>query len=545
MKGWKLKVVLIFSTILFFMAGMMVVMIVAPGADILGLKYIRSTSGSIDSEQGFYTGELLDTDVVINCDNILVKVNFVQSYTFSVHLVDVYNGYCKSGDEPEVTMAIKEGIYTFDVNEYQPFVYHNRSDESALYINVPIYFTGRVIVCSRKSKVITSGLVGNLYGLTIETGGVVDIQDNLKTTDLNLVVKDKKVTISENAKIKGNLNIESQNANISCGCVIGGDISIKSKGGSLKFPECNNLTVEASNTEISSVNENVAKVKNNANITSNDDVTLNCLGDATITTKRGKVSLGETATTNSGKIVVTTKSGNIDLKGTYSGSVTIDTSSGDVIADWLKQAKITSVYGKVKSARVDDGEITTGGSGITILQSGKMLILKTRGGDIILGEKGKYFDASVKATTTAGKIVINNARGKEYKLQTASGDVDFLGSEKVSTKLTITSEKGFITAKNITDECTIKSTGKIDCTIVSTTATTTITGKSGSVSVTLPKTFVYELNSSKKENIYINDEQVGTETDDGGCEYITRADYKGADKLTITTNKGKITIKDR
>lgn len=526
------------------MAGMMVVMIVAPGADILGLKYIRSTSGSIDSEQSFHSADLLDTDVVINCDNILVKVNFVQSYTFSVHLVDVYNGYCKSGDEPEVTMAIKDGIYTFDVNEYQPFVYHNRSDESALYVNVPIYFLGRVKVVSRKSKVETSGLVGKLSGLTIETGGVVSIQDNLNTTDLNLVVKDKKVTISENAKIKGNLNIESNSASIFCGCAIGGNITITSKGGSLKFSECNNLTVEASNTEIASANENIAKVQN-ATITTNDNVTITASGNVSVTTKRGKVTLGESSGTNSGVIEIKTQSGDVDLKGSYSGNVTIETSSGDIEANWLKQAKITSVYGKFKATRVDDGEITTGGSGITILQSGKMLILKTRGGDIILGEKSKYFDASVKATSTAGKITICNARGKEYKLQTASGDVDFSGSEKVSTRLTITSEKGFITATNITDECTIKSNGKIDCTIVSNTATTTITGKSGSVSVTLPKTFVYELKSSKKENIFINNEQVGTETEDNKSEYITRADYKGADKLTITTNKGKITIKDK
>lgn len=49
MKKLKLNIILIVSSFIALIAGLAVVMVIAPGADILGLKYIRATSGSIDT----------------------------------------------------------------------------------------------------------------------------------------------------------------------------------------------------------------------------------------------------------------------------------------------------------------------------------------------------------------------------------------------------------------------------------------------------------------------------------------------------------------
>lgn len=543
MKKLKLNIILIFSTILFFIAGMAVVMIVAPGADILGLKYIRSTSGSIDSEQNFHIQNVTDAQVVVNCDNILVKVNFVQSYNFSVRLIDVYNGYCKSGDAPVVAMEIKDGIYTFSVNEYKPFIYHNRSEESALYVNIPIYFIGSVNVVSNKSKIVVTGLKGNIYGLTLQTNGAVTVEDNFSTTNLNLVVGSGKVDISGNAKIKGDLNIESKNSNITCSPAIGGDIVLTGKGGRLKFNTCKNLRVKAQNTEILTSGENIALCQN-ADIETNDDIVLAVKGNANIKTKRGRVTLGASGESYSGEFQIETESGNVKMLGNYLGKTTILTKSGDVDAEWLRDANITTTYGKIDAVRVDSGKITAGGSGINILYSENKLNLKTRGGDIVLGCKDKYFYANVKAETTAGKIEVYNAKGEELNLKTVSGDINYSGSKDNITRLTISSNKGFVKATNLTGDTSIKTTGSVDCSIVSSRAETSIVGKNREIKVELLSTYVYDLQSSKKENIYINNTQVGQTTEEGGSEYIVRDNYKGEDKLTIKTQKGKINIKD-
>lgn len=541
----KLNIILIISSFIVLVAGLAVVMVVAPGADILGLKYIRATSGSIDTAKSYYVGDLLEGDIVVNSDNILTKVNFVSSYSFTVRLVDVYNGYCKSDADPEVKMEIVDGIITFTSNEYHPFIYHNRSENSALYIDVPIYLKGRVSVNSKSSNVVVCGMSGSLEELAINTKGSVVVESGARLKNLSVNVASKKVTIDEKAEINGNVNIKSVNSNIKIACPVAGNINLEGVGGSLKFNSCDNLTVKASSTDVLSSTQTTAVVNGETIIETNDDITLKPLGDVTITTKRGKVTIGEADGEFYGKINVSTKGGNIVTIGKFYSEVSLSTSSGDISISWLKNAKISTVYGQIDANRIDSGIINAGSSNVTVLYSAEAIKISTRGGKVVLGAKDKYFDASADIKTLAGDITVINAKGDSYTINTDYGVVNFEGTESNHAKVKITAYNGQINALNLCNETTLKCDGKINAIINSRVAKTVIEGGKKEVSVRLKYPYIYTLRSAKANNIYINGEVITGDKKATESVFLSNPNYSGLDQLTVTTKKGKITIQDK
>ena len=544
MKKLKLNIILIVSSFIALIAGLAVVMVIAPGADILGLKYIRSTSGSIDTAESYYVGDLLQGDIVVNGDNILTKVNFVQSYSFTVRLVDVYNGYCKSDADPDVKMEIVDGIINFTSNEYHPFVYHNRTEESALYINIPIYLKGRVTVNCKSSNVLVCGMSGTLDELIINTSGKVTVEDGARLNNLSVNVASKNVTISEKVEVNGNVSIKSSNSDVTILCPVSGNINMESKGGSLKFKSCKDLVLKGSSTFVGSSYDGVNIVNGNTNIETNDDISLCPIGDVSIVTKRGKVTIGETDYEINSNVNVITKSGKITTIGKFNGETNLTTTSGDFAISWLKNANIKTIYGQVSANRIDGGTINAGNSNVTILFVQDNINIVTRGGDVNLGSLSSSFDGSATIKTTVGDVNIKNAKGKNYEITTEYGDVTFNAVEVNKSKLKVTSYCGDISAYNCCAETEIKSNGKINCTINSRTAKTVIEGKNKDVCVTLKYKYIYSLHSSKLNNIFINEEVVECVEDATESVYDPEPSYGGLDRLKVSTNKGKIVIQD-
>lgn len=544
MKKLKLNIILIVSSFIALIAGLAVVMVIAPGADILGLKYIRATSGSIDTAESYYVGDLLQGDIVVNGDNILTKVNFVQSYSFTVRLVDIYNGYCRSDADPDVKMEIVDGIINFTSNEYHPFVYHNRSEDSALYINIPIYLKGRVTVNCKSSNVVVCGMSGTLDELVINTSGKVTVEDGARLNNLNINVSSKKVTIGENVELNGNVSIKSSNSDVTILCPVSGNINMESKGGSLKFKSCKDLTLKASSTSVGSSYDGVNIVNGTTNIETNDDVNLRPVGEVNIVTKRGKVTIGETDGEINSNVNVTTKSGKITTIGKFTGETNLTTNSGDFVISWLKNSNIKTTYGQVDANRIDSGTINAGNSNVTILFVQENINIVTRGGDVKLGSKSSSFDGSATIKTTVGDVNINNAKGKSYEITTEYGDIVINAVENNKSNLKLTSYRGDITANNCCAETEIKSNGKINCTVISRTAKMVIEGKNKEVCVKLKYKYVYSLHSNKLNNIYINGEVIESSEDATGSVYDPEPSYGGLDRLKVSTNKGKIVIQD-
>ena len=543
MKKFKFNLFLIFACFLVLVAGLMVVMVIAPGADVLGLKYIRSTSGSIDSLASFNCQSELGGEVVVNCDNIDTYVKFVQNYNFSVNLIDQFNGYARSDEEPKVVMERADGVSTFKVNDYRPFIYHNRLDGSGLYINVPIYFTGKVTVVSNKSKVIVTGLTGALGELNITTLGKVVVEDNIKLQTLNLNVGSKSVNISNLAKIEGNLTVVSKNANITVLPEVSGDIVVESKGGSLKFNTCNNLTVKADSLEIKSSTDTIARVNTTANIVTNDDVILEVLGSANIETKKGKITLGDSAKTYLGEISIVTQSGDVIMLGSYSNNVSCSTKRGDITATYLANTTIDTIYGEIYISKVDNATIAGGSNDIVVEECTSKIEAQSRGGDIVLGAKEKYFNGNANVKTLSGDVTLYNVKGSTYNITTSSGDVNFDGAKDNSSQVNIESTKGYIKATNFGGSTYIKSEGKIYCSILTSATSTEILGKNNDVTIANKSTCSCDLTSSKANNIWVDGEKITSE--DGAKDAIYKTEQSNGRSLKVTTIKGKIILNNK
>ena len=104
MKKLWVNIGIFFGCFLLLITCLGAVLIIAPGMELLGIMYIRSTSGSVEVRHTVADVGGFET-IFIQSDNIPVKVEFIQSYTLRVSLVEEYNGFAKAGDTPTVKIS--------------------------------------------------------------------------------------------------------------------------------------------------------------------------------------------------------------------------------------------------------------------------------------------------------------------------------------------------------------------------------------------------------------------------------------------------------
>lgn len=539
MKKIIFKIVIILSCIVFVFLALGATMVFIPGANILGVKYVRATSGSVNVVKQRYAPEGSFKSVSVTADNIPIKLNFVQSYTYSVELNERYNGFSSYTGTPELTMEVVDGSLVFAAKEYKPFVYHNRLDEYGLIISVPVYYTGLVNVESRTSKITVGGLTGQTDTIKLKTTGLITLEDSLNTNNLEITSGGKWIKVSEKCTIKNNLTIKTTGGSAEVFAPVGGEINFSSSSGRLFFNSANSLVVNSKSGGVKPIEEGKGIVTGRAEITCGGAAKLTSAGSVVATTKNGDFTFGKAGQENSAEINVTTKNGSIKLLGKYKNeNVTLKTKSGDVEIEKIDTVKITTTHGRVKLGSVINAEITAGSSGVEILDASESVSISTRGGYIRLGGWETEFNASVTAKTFGGDVKITNANGESVSVTTKSGKVNITNSTKNSTKYSITTKSGDVKLTDINGETTITTNAAVDVGVYKFNGKVTITAGNHKVNVSVSDPAVYYIESKgKKISVPAKKEKVKIYNTS-----ITAKDDKNL--LTVKSRKGKITISE-
>ena len=525
---------LVFCGFLVVVAGLGITMMIAPGADILGVRYIRSTSGSVHETRSVYCLNSPVEEFNITCDNIPIEIRFVQSYTFSVELDEQYNGYTKTVETPDIAVDNSGNIVVFSVREYKPFVYHNRLSGSALKISIPIYYNGRVAVQSNTSDIVVDGMNGTLQNLVLTTGGSVSVHD-ITLPKLKLNVKSKSVTIEKGAKID-ELNIDAVNAKIKIYEQIHGDIIYNAQGGGLYFSLCENLTVKAGSAQIGSVDDNMAYVSENTNIETNGKIKLDSNGDVKITTKNADISLGKETISYGGKIDITTQSGDVVINGRRSAEAKIKTKSGDIFAEDLDSFEITTEYGTVNINMCTEGTIQAGSGNVNVLGCKDNLVVNSRSGDLTFGNEESAFPASAEIVTLGGNVKFINATEGQLNVSTQSGDINFTGGMNNLATIKIESKKGDVNIDSFSGQAKIKTFGAVYMKVLSAQNGIEVVAKDKNVVIETEKDSKssFDLMAGKSNKITVWGEKQKERN------YLSALDAN----ITISTKKGEIIIQD-
>lgn len=525
------NIFLLFCGFLVVVVGLGLTMIIAPGLDILGLRYIRSTSGSYFERQTVYCAESNVEEFNINCENIPIVIQFVQSYTFSVELDERFNGFTKTVENPDITVEYTNEKTVFLVREYSPVVYHNRLDGSALKISIPIYYAGRVAVQAKTSNVVVQGLNGTLGELIITTNGKVSVNEG-SIPKLYLNVGSKSVKINKGALV-GDLHINSKNSRITIADEITGKINYIAQGGGLYFNSCNELEVNANSSKISSSGDVPPIVNGDATIKTNANISLDVKGSAKIETKSGKVVLGQESLTYGGNLSIITKGGDVTLLGSRTGETEVTTKSGNITAENLNKFKLESNYGFIEIGLCTNGTITAGSGNVKVLQCLESIELTSRSGDVTLGDSEHNFSASTYVTTLGGNVKYINAMNGDFDISTRSGDISFIGSAKNSSNIKLTTKKGDVYIESFAGKMKAETLGKVSIDVISSTAEINVLAWNKDVTITTQiEELTYNLSTAKADRITI----LGTE--------IKEKLYKSNEQanINIFTNKGKINV---
>ena len=525
------NIFLVFCGFLVIVAGLGVTMMIAPGADILGLRYIRSTSGSYYEKQTVYCAESSVQEFNITCDNIPINVVFAQSYTFSVVLDEQFNGYTKTIDNPDLAVENAGNKVNFSVREYVPFLYHNRIDGSALTISIPIYYRGVVAIQSRDSNITIDGLNGMLSNLIVTTGGKVNVND-VTLSKLHLNIGSKDAYINTGAKIN-DLHIEAINAQINITDKIDGKITYKAKGGGLYFNACEQLEVDAKSARIASSNEELAKVNGDAKINTNAKIMLDVYGNTEIITKSGDITLGAETIVYGGEVNLTTKSGDVILNGRRMAIGTIKTKSGDIWAENVSDCNIETSYGFIDVQSCTNLSIVGGSGNVFVKDSNGDVSVSTRSGDVVIGDKEKSLNAKIDVKTLGGNIRLINISSGVCSTTTKSGNVNFIGDINNNAKIVVVSDKGDVWAENMSGKIEVETNGSVTLKMLSLASGIEIIGKDKPVTIeTANNNLTFDLTTTKTNNIIVFGDVIKDQY------YLTSIDAN----IAIITNKGTITI---
>lgn len=510
------------------------VLVIAPGMELLGIMFIRSTSGSVKQTEYVADAHHYKT-INITSDNIPVVVEFVQSYTLSAILVEDYNGFAKAGGTPTVKVASSADTIVVEASEYKPFLFHSRGEESGLFIKVPMYFNNNIVINSNKSNIKFSGQKASVQDITIITGGAIELGTDMDMNSLALTMGNKSAVVSDEVNMNGTVKVKSKGGDLSLPTGFDGKVEFTSTTGDLLCASCGQLSFNSKSGRVRSLNNILPSITGDCVINTNGAVTIGYVGGSlSVTANHGKVTYGEDGKLYVNRVSILTKTGKVILKGVYTNPENkITTKYGDISVEQARQMTISTQYGDVEVKRLDLGSITTKSGDVDvelIISDGE---ITTKGGDVEIGMADK-FTLGAKITTKGGDVEIVNAGDSSFVITTSSGDVSFTQGEGKVAKLEINSEKGDVNLNEISGETTVNTTGKIIASVKNITKPITLNGKNKEVTVSVKQHCYCDLSSNKKI--------VSAPGMEGEHKTFNSVPEGVNQYIKITTKKGKIAV---
>lgn len=459
------------GSVFLVMAMMVLVLFLAPGFSIFGIKYLRTGTHVVNAKDisiyekvgtGFTGSITLETgEIPVNVYITQRQNDNVLNDGFYFTYFDNFQGFTSSSfDDPSYTVTKDVvGNVTIKISEFKRLIYESGS--SSRYVNLYIPLAGvdstspsarvNLTIKSNTSNItfikeIEDERIPAFNKLSIETNGNVEFKTKVMATTYNLTTNNSiDIGEDENTNVNAvNYILNSKRGYIKINRNVTGDVTATTSNRDIKLISCKNLTV---NTKYG----DVLSVKN--------DQKINITGLANITTTAGSVTLG-----------------NVD----GIGQNKISTSTGSISVDSIENGAVSSSSGAVRIKILNNCEITTNVGKVIVEEIKENVNVTTKRGNIVLGGSGMTVK-DVTAYSRLGKVTVTNSSGK-INLQTANSDIILTNAS--SNDITISSG-GKLTATGLTGKVTISTEKEASLVFTEITDTTKITAGNACSSVTI------------------------------------------------------------
>lgn len=397
-----------------FVCGSALIMFLAPGTEIFGIRYVASGTSKCEVTEPL--GEY--GDIYIDTKNVPISLDFNSGYASSVEFCQNFIGFTKSKDRvANLSITTENGNLYITANEIEEFLYSQKTDTFYRFkLSLPaVYFNGsRSLHITSKNSSVTINGNATMKDFTLDTAGafLVPETSNLAVNDKFTVKTSKLLDIGSNISFYS-CDLTSTGNSINIAKAVSGDIKATTKGGDLKFVSCRNLEFSSKSGAVRAYGEGTNSVRGTVKISTGGSVTL---GD--VNTTISSVSSEEDLPT-----IISTKSGAISVNKLYKG-------------------KISSTRGRISVGIADSLEINSETGNVSVKNISSKIVVNGKNGRVVLGEGGVVMNPVVKTTT--GAIEVYNASGV-VNLYSKSNDVSFTNDS--SKNITLYSGKKLVAKK--------------------------------------------------------------------------------------------------
>lgn len=497
---------IILGCALLFVVGSVVIMFLAPGVELFGIRYVTNKQGVYELPESNQLMENFGGDIYIETDEVPINIKYSLVSNAKLEYRQEFVGFTRSENKtPSVDVSINNDNLYITSHDLVKFVYAQDFGSDGAYLNLylPYSFSSKSINIKSENSSVNFNATGSkpLKDVNIETAGNINIVGDLNANSIMFYSK-QPITINENITAN-HIKLVATTNNINILKDIAGTLEVETGTASLYMKNANNLIFKTTSGSLKPV----------------DGFSIN-LVTANVETHSGNINI--TNITGIQESVIKTISGIINLG--FASNVTISNSRSPIYIDKINRAVITGGIGVVNIKEV-----------LTSID------VETRNGAIFLGT-GDLSVSNVKAKSLTGRIVAKNVVGVA-DLNSVNNSVELIG--KALTNTTINADE-FVSAKKLTGEINITSNGDVNLQVDNVSGDININTNDGCKSVILDiknnafNELNYDLKSTKGRtiNVYAGDSILS----EGESELKREPAIVGLFNITVATTYANMFI---
>lgn len=436
---------IVIASCILAVAGFCLMLFLAPGFSVFGIKYIRAdlhevSSGriQISETKAFKSEGGFNGNIVIESTEIPINIIFSEDFDFYFSYHENYIGLTKSKfDDPSVSISRNaNGDCVITTSEYQKFIYESSSSDRYLNVYIPLAEVGgssatlnNLIINTKSSKITFSkekedSRTASFNKVEINTESSKVVYDaNFHTVNFNYKTNNSiRIYGDEEKEVYAtHYDLESKFGRIVIKGDVVGNVSAKTQNGDIMLESCKNLYAETKGGDVKS---------------SNAETKISTRGIVKITTNAGSVVLGEI-------------NGNGENK--------ITTGGGSVTVDKITDATITTKRGAIRIKSLNNGNLSSNVGKIVVEEALSSIDVNTKRGNIELGGEGLMLN-NPTVFSRIGKVNLKSASGN-VKIETVKSNVNFINKD--SENIEIVSGKK-LTATRLTGKIHLVANGNTE-----------------------------------------------------------------------------------
>lgn len=436
--GTKIAVwiIIIIATAAFLFMGLVVTMMLAPGLEIFGVKYVSAKVGKYKFSN---TVSYTSSNIILNTGDVPIEIAFGQSGYLGLEFVQNFQGFTKSADTANVKITNGSGdeyhsgdnTVIFDITEYKKFVWANSMQDFYLKLKLPATYisTGTIKINSSRSDITFKGIEKQFSSLDLQTKGKVDIQNKITLSGDFKISSNSALKLGDNITVDGNVVANMGNEDLTIVNPVGKDITFNSGSGSLNFNTCRNLSATTGSGNINQPTANSISGNLTFNSTSGGVEIDNVSGSQnTVNTRSGFIKLGKVL--NGTLEISTLRAPSFVLREVHNANINIEGKSTPVINTVTGNLTVNAqgltagvtcaeVFGNA-TVTIKDGEARFNGT------VGGNLTVTKNSGNLIAG----VVNGTVKVTANNGQVNIATIKGAQNVINSQHGIVNVETVEK-------------------------------------------------------------------------------------------------------------------